>query len=120
MKELLTAIVAIVGAIGVIYGWVIRPFRKQAEMDREQTAKIDSLINKVDALENRVKANQAEYVRDRLQTLHNKYCTELGWVSADEKRRIIEWYESYRERGYNHLAESYADDILRLPEKPQN
>ena len=118
LKELLTAIVAIFGAIGVIYGWIIRPFRKQAELDREQGRKIDELINKVDNLEKKVDANQAEYVRDRLQTLHEKYCNELGWASAEEKRRLVDWYEDYRRRGYNHLAESYATDIIKLPESP--
>ena len=109
---------AIIGAVGVIYGYVIRPFKKQAELDRLQTEKIDKLIAKVEAIDKRVETNQAEYVRDRLQTLHNRYCSELGWASAEEKRRVIDWYEEYRKRGYNHLAETYADDIIRLPEKP--
>lgn len=118
LKELLTAIVAIFGAIGVIYGWIVRPLKKQAERDREQTEKIDELIGKVNALEEKVEANQAEYVRDRLQTLHERYVNELGWASAEEKRRIVDWYDEYRARGYNHLSSSYADDIIRLPEKP--
>ena len=118
LKEFLTTIVAIGGAVAVIYGWIIRPFKKQAELDQQQQVKIDSLITKVDNLEKKVDANQAEYVRDRLQTMHEKYCNELGWASAEEKRRIVDWYEDYRNRGYNHLAESYADDIIKLPEKP--
>ena len=118
LKEFLTTIVAIGGAIGVIYGWLVRPFKKQAELDREQGAKIDALIVKVDNLERKVEANQAEYVRDRLQTLHEKYCNELGWASAEEKRRIVDWYEEYRARGYNHLSDSYAEDIIHLPESP--
>ena len=118
LKELLTAIVAIFGAIGVIYGWIIRPFKKQAELDQEQGRKIDELIGKVDSLEMKVERNQAEYVRDRLQTLHERYCNELGWASPEEKRRIIDWYDDYRARGYNHLSASYADDIIHLPEKP--
>jgi len=102
----------------VIYGWIIRPFKRQAEIDREQGRKIDELIVKVDNIEKKVESNQAEYVRDRLQTLHERYCNELGWASSEEKRRIIDWYEEYRKRGYNHLSASYADDIIKLPEKP--
>lgn len=87
-------------------------------MDKLQNDKIDMLIEKVESIDQRVEAHQAEYVRDRLQTLHNKYCSELGWASAEEKRRVIDWYEEYKRRGYNHLAETYADDIIRLPECP--
>ncbi len=79
-KELLTAVIAIVGAVGVIYGWVVRPFKKQAELDRQQTVKIDEIMKKVEQLDQKVESHQAEYVRDRLQTLHNKYCNELGWA----------------------------------------
>ena len=117
-KELLTAVVALVGAIAVIYGWLIKPIRKQQDLDRVQSQKIDELIKSVQDLRKEVTDNQAVYVRDRLQTLHERYCNELGWASAEEKRRVVDWYEEYRKRGFNHLAESYADDIIKLPEKP--
>ena len=118
-RDLLTALVAVVTAVGVIYGWVVRPIKKQQELDKAQSEKIDKLVIAVDDLKKQVNEHQAEYVRDRLQTLHERYCNELGWVSADEKRRIISWYEEYRKRGYNHLSDTYAEDILKLPEKPQ-
>lgn len=71
----------------------------------------------VEELKKQVDANQAEYVRDRLQTLRERYRNELGWASAEEKRRILDWYEEYSKRGYNHLATTYAEDIMNLPEK---
>lgn len=117
-RDLLTALVAVVTAVGVIYGWVVRPIRKQQELDKQQSEKIDKLVIAVEDLRKQVDANQAEYVRDRLQTLHERYCNELGWASADEKRRIVDWYEEYSQRGYNHLATTYAEDILKLPERP--
>jgi len=117
-RDLLTALVAVVTAVGVIYGWVVRPIKKQQELDKQQSEKIDKLVVAVEDLKKQVDANQAEYVRDRLQTLHEKYCNELGWASAEEKRRIVDWYEDYRRRGYNHLAETYAEDIVKLPERP--
>lgn len=117
-KEWLTAIVALVGAVAVIAGWVVRPIKKQAALDRLQMEKIDALTKSVDDLRKQFNQHQVEYVHDRLQTLHEKYCNELGWVSASEKRRVIEWYEAYCARGHNHLAQSYAEDIIKLPEKP--
>lgn len=118
VRDLLTALVAVVTAVGVIYGWVIKPIKRQQELDKLQSEKIDKLVVAVDELKKQVDANQAEYVRDRLQTMHEKYCNELGWASAEEKRRIVDWYEDYRRRGYNHLAETYAEDIVKLPERP--
>lgn len=118
VRDLLTALVAVVTAVGVIYGWVIKPIKRQQELDKLQSEKIDKLVVAVEDLKKQVDANQAEYVRDRLQTMHEKYCNELGWASAEEKRRIVDWYEDYRRRGYNHLAETYAEDIVKLPERP--
>ena len=118
VRDLLTALVAVVTAVGVIYGWVVKPIKRQQELDKLQSEKIDKLVVAVDELKKQVDANQAEYVRDRLQTMHEKYCNELGWASAEEKRRIVDWYEDYRRRGYNHLAETYAEDIVKLPERP--
>lgn len=116
-KEIVTALVALVGALAVIYGWVIRPFKKQAELDREQGRKIDDLIASVNELKKQVDEHQTEYVRDRLQTMHERYVNELGWASAEEKRRIVDWYDAYRAKGYNHLSQTYAQDIMSLPEK---
>ena len=119
-RDLLTALVAVVTAVGVIYGWVVRPIKKQQELDKQQSEKIDKLVEAVDELRKKVDDHQAEYVRDRLQTLHERYCNELGWASPEEKRRVIDWYEEYKKRGYNHLADTYAQDIMRLPEKPND
>lgn len=118
-KEIVTALVALIGALAVIYGWVIRPFKKQAELDRIQGEKIDGLIESVNELKKQVDNHQTEYVRDRLQTLHERYVNELGWASAEEKRRIVDWYDEYRAKGYNHLSQTYTQDIMNLPEKPQ-
>lgn len=117
-KEILTAFVALIGAVAVIYGWVVRPFKKQAELDKAQGEKIDGLIKSVEELKKQVDEHQTEYVRDRLQTLHERYVNELGWASAEEKRRIIDWYDSYKAKGYNHLSQTYTEDIMSLPERP--
>ena len=123
VKDWLTALVAIIAAVGTIYGWVIRPIKQsiqhQQELDQQQTKKIDEVKTMIEDLSKRVDSNQSEYVRDRLETLREHYCYEVGWASAEEKRRIIEWYESYRARGFNHLSESYVKDIEKLPERPQ-
>lgn len=122
VKDWLTALVAIMAAVGTIYGWVIRPIKQsiqhQQELDKKQTDKIDELKKMIEDLSKRMDSNQSEYIRDRLETLREHYCYEVGWATAEEKRRVIEWYESYRKRGYNHLASNYVKDIENLPERP--
>ncbi len=129
-RDWLTALVSVITAVAAIYGWVIKPIkaqqakqqemvRRQEELDHEQTRKIDEVMQMLRSLSDRVDRNQAEYIRDRLQTLREHYCHEIGWATAEEKRRIIEWYESYRARGFNHLAETYVKDIESLPEAPR-
>ena len=118
LKDWVTAIVALVGAVGIIVGWIVRPIKKQQELDKVQNQKIDEIIASIEHLKKQVEANQCEYVRDRLQTLREHYCREIGWATAEEKRRIIEWYESYRAKGFNHLSTNYVHDIESLPEYP--
>ena len=72
----------------------------------------------IDVIKAEITSNRAEYIRDRLQSLHEYHCNEIGWVSSTEKQRIIEWYEEYHNLGFNHIVDTYVDDIARLPEHP--
>lgn len=118
INDILKALMGIAAFIVAIYGLITKPLKKQAEMDRTQNDKLDNLSNEIKEIKQRIHDNQQEYVHDRLQTLRERYVYELGWASADEKRRIIEWYEVYKEHGYNHLSNTYVEDIRNLPERP--
>ena len=36
VRDLLTALVSVVTAVGVIYGWVVKPIKRQQELDKQQ------------------------------------------------------------------------------------
>lgn len=119
IKNLVTWIVAIGAGVGTICAFVVRPLKKQAQHEEEQSRKIDMLFDEIKELRKEVENNHAEFCWDRLETLHTKYCDELRWCPVSEKRRIIKWYHEYKAKGLNHLADTYVDDIAKLPEAPQ-
>ena len=51
------------------------------------------------------------------------YCMfkmEHGYCTSGMKEAIADMYESYKARGYNHIAESRIKELLALPEYPHN
>jgi len=44
---------------------------------------------------------------------------EHGYCTSGMKEAIADMYESYKARGYNHIAESRITELLALPEYPQ-
>lgn len=55
---------------------------------------------------------------DRLNQMYN-HLIDQGWCSYSEKMMVQDWYKSYTSKGRNHLAESYMEDVLSLPEHPE-
>ena len=53
-----------------------------------------------------------------LQNAHDNY-TRQGWCTAAEKEQVLNMHKSYAAKGRNHLSASYEQDILALPETPQ-
>lgn len=118
LKDILTYLVAIGTAVAAIRAFIMKPLKKQAELDKLQTERLNSLCLKLDALTEKVDKNQAEFCWDRLESMHSKYCDELKWCPAAEKERIIKWYTEYKAKGLDHLADTYIDDLSKLPEHP--
>jgi len=51
---------------------------------------------------------------DRLTQAHDYYVSR-GYCPGDTKAALCKMHRSYRSKGRNHLAESYEEDILDLP-----
>ncbi|MEG0766525.1 MAG: hypothetical protein RR482_02310 [Clostridia bacterium] len=99
MSEILTTIgnwivwiVSLATALITLWKWIAKPIRD-------------------------VQANTDMLMGDRLAQAHDywmrkKYCPPL------DRKRLIDMHKAYAERGLNHLAENYEEDILELPEEP--
>lgn len=124
IKSFLLFITAVGGAVAAIKQWVSKPIKEiddkvgkmieeSRKQDEEQCKEIKELKNTL----RRVDENNADLLRDRLETLYQVYMKQ-GWCAPAEKQRVIHMYETYRARGYNHLAEHNEQDILNLPNTP--
>lgn len=106
LKQLLLAIVEIGGALGVLYGWIVKPIKAIKEQNEQQSVDIKQLTDDVAYLQG-----------DRLNQAHEHYINK-GWCTGSKKRELERWYKAYKKAGHNHLADSYIDDIMNLPEDP--
>ena len=122
---------------GAIIGWmaVLRPLwdthkAKKAEKRRaiEATLKADqayrqSVLDKLDSLDGRIQfmdRSIADLQRDNIERAYCMFKMEHGYCTSGMKEAIADMYESYKARGYNHIAESRIKELLALPEYTQN
>ena len=122
---------------GAIIGWmaVLRPLwdthkAKKAEKRRasEATLKADqayrqSVLDKLDSLDGRIQfmdRSIADLQRDNIERAYCMFKMEHGYCTSGMKDAIADMYESYKARGYNHIAESRIKELLALPEYPHN
>ena len=122
---------------GAIIGWmaVLRPLwdthkAKKAEKRRasEATLKADqayrqSVLDKLDSLDGRIQfmdRSIADLQRDNIERAYCMFKMEHGYCTSGMKEAIADMYESYKARGYNHIAESRIKELLALPEYPHN
>ena len=122
---------------GAIIGWmaVLRPLwdARKAKRARKQkaieaTLEADkayrqSVLDKLDSLDNRIQfmdRSIADLQRDNIERAYCMFKMEHGYCTSGMKEAISDMYESYKARGYNHIAESRINELLALPEYPHN
>lgn len=120
---------------GAIIGWmaVLRPLwdahkAKKAQKQRaiESTLKADqayrqSVLDKLDSVDGRIQfmdRSIADLQRDTIERAYCMFKMEHGYCTSGMKEAIADMYESYKARGYNHIAESRIKELLALPEYP--
>ena len=122
---------------GAIIGWmaVLRPLwdaqkAKKAQKQRaiEATLKADqayrkSVLDMLDSVDGRIQfmdRSIADLQRDNIERAYCMFKMEHGYCTSGMKEAIADMYESYKARGYNHIAESRINELLALPEYPHN
>ena len=138
MEENIRVIASISAALtGAIIGWmaVLRPFmeamkarRAQRRKALEDTLRMDKEyrqegLDRLESLGTQVKSMDssiAELQRDNIERAYCMFKMEHGYCTSGMKEAIADMYESYRARGFNHIAESRIKELMALPEYPSN
>lgn len=104
-------IVGIGTSLCVIYKWLAKPLQEIKAENKSQSEK----LNKLSEDQKLLFEDTADLLCSQLTTEHDYYIRR-GWCSSADKRRLDDVYTRYKKRGRNHVASSYMDDIVRLPE----
>ena len=82
-------------------------YRRRMEYRKTIMEKLDRIIDDV-----------ADLQYERLSQAHDFYTTR-GWCPTSKKDQLCRMYKSYTGKGRNHLSAHYEQDILSLPETPE-
>jgi len=136
VEENIKVIASISAALtGAIIGWmaVLRPLlealktrRVQRQKAIEEALRTDKeyrqeVLNRLESLGTHVKSMDssiAELQRDNIERAYCMFKMEHGYCTSGMKEAIADMYESYKARGFNHIAESRIKELMALPEYP--
>lgn len=111
-----SAVTAVI-ALGV--GLLVKPWRaheqKMAARDKAEADFRAAVLARLDALTDDVGDLQYE----RLSQAHEYYTTR-GWCTTSKKLLFCKMHKSYTGKKRNHLSEHYEEDMLNLPESPDD
>ena len=136
MEENIKVIASISAALtGAIIGWmaVLRPMlealkirRVQKQKAKEEALRVDKayrqeVLSRLESLGTRIQSMDssiAELQRDNIERAYCMFKMEHGYCTSGMKEAIADMYESYKARGFNHIAESRIKELMALPEYP--
>ena len=110
---------AITGCIGLTK-LVIQPLIKAWKRYRELHPPFrKTVLRSLEQLQKDMKRNDdynAALLRERLESAYTVYVLRMGWCPSGEKRMLMDLFDLYTERGWNHLNKRYQEHIMALPE----
>lgn len=107
-----SALLALLAAVLIKPVMSMRRNRRQRAAD-EATFRA-SVLDKLDGITSDV----ADLQYERLSQAHDFY-TGRGWCPTSKKTQLCQMYKSYTGKGRNHLSKHYEQEILDLPDKPE-
>ena len=123
MSELIADAGAIAGAISAVIALVtavaIKPFLAARKRRREARRAESEFREQVLARLSVLNEDIAELQCDRLSQAHDFYLSR-GWCTSSKKAQLCEMYRSYMAKGRNHLSHYYEQEILALPDSPDD
>lgn len=106
--EVAGAISTVLALLALVLWRPLKAARKRRiEYRKAIMEKLDRIIDDV-----------ADLQYERLSQAHDFYTTR-GWCPTSKKDQLCRMYKSYTGKGRNHLSAHYEQDILSLPETPE-
>ena len=110
---------AVTAVLALGAGLMVKPWRthkqKKAARDKAEADFRAAVLARLDALTDDVGDLQYE----RLSQAH-EYYTARGWCTTSKKLLFCKMHKSYTGKKRNHLSEHYEEDMLNLPESPDD
>lgn len=82
-----------------------------------------TVLRQLEKLSTELESNRLEYedyfaalIRERLESAYTIYVLRLGWCPIGEKSMLMELFDMYSAKGFNHLSVNYKEKIQALPE----
>ena len=97
--------------------------RRKAQMQREQEdkdafrAELKGALSMINETLHALSDDIGDLQYERLSQAQDFYITR-GWCPGSKKEMLCKMHKSYRAKGRNHLSEHYEEEILQLPDAP--
>lgn len=90
--------------------------RKQKEQDAFR-AELKASLNRINETLHALSDDIGDLQYERLSQAQDFYISR-GWCPGSKKEMLCKMHSSYRAKGRNHLSEHYEEEILQLPDHP--
>ena len=127
LEPLLKFIGLVVGTVTGVWGLarlVVAPLKKRYTAWRLKhpafREKVLDALNVISDRMDQLDDFQAAMLRERLESAYTVYAIDMQWCPTGEKHMLVELYDLYTSRGWNHINKRYREIIMALPEHPPN
>jgi len=111
MGKYASAIMAVIGLIALLARKPYTKWRNREETEKKAQKEFQQQV--LDGIKS-ISEDVGDLQCDRLTQAHDYYVA-LGYCPSDTKQALCKMKDSYSSKGRNHLAASYEEDILDLP-----
>ena len=109
---------AVSAVLALLAAVLIKPMRAAHRARRQRAEDEAAFRARVLAALDGITSDVADLQYERLSQAHDFY-TGRGWCPTSKKVQLCTMYQSYTGKGRNHLSRHYEQEILGLPEKPE-
>lgn len=112
----------VAGAVATTYGLISAIKKAYAKWREKHPTFRRTVLTALEELkqgQRELEDYNAAMLRERLESAYTVYVKEMGWCPSGQKRMVLQLFEIYEEKGWNHLSDCYKQEITDLPESKE-